>query len=53
MGNLPMRVLKYKFWINSIKEGIYKYKREFFLSSAILAWAYLILERIVKYHSLD
>jgi hypothetical protein len=36
------RVWKYFFLINSIKEEIVDYKKEFSLSSANLAWAYSI-----------
>jgi hypothetical protein len=48
---LLRRVWKYKFLINSIKERIVNYKREFSLSSANLSWAYSIEEGIVKYNS--
>jgi hypothetical protein len=43
---------KCNFLINSIKEGIVNYKREFILSSANLAWTNSIKEGIIKYYSL-
>jgi hypothetical protein len=36
-----------------VKEGIVNNKRQFSLSSTNLAWAYSILERIIKYNSLE